>query len=428
MDRYLIKYLRDNADNQLSRKYIDYFKIELDWHIYNSENHISNNYYRNRKIGTKQRIVHLLQYSNALFSHLKNRNDNTKKVLSTLYYPINETMLALGYSIESPVWGSVGRDNIFGDIQTISWHKKVQNLIRNEDFHSFLDYKLHQQLEDFQNHLLKQYKNQDFKALFLYTDQYFYSKYNIEIFKKLNRPSFVFTHGLPGVYSLEVDNRSDYLMVWSQKIKENYVAIGFNPSKVKVVGNPKYKKIPSNNVLRSDLSDVLVLPVSSSLYHQHEYDQTILVDKSMAILYLYKVQNILKKRGVKKARYRLHPTLNRSWVHPFVDPSFYIQDTEPLQTSLKKTTLVIGATSTVLLEALIYGVNYIVFEPKDEDGLNLLNTSLVPPFDGSDPKLKIANDDLELENLIRSNALTDYTIVHDYIQDFDLSVLKEILD
>src|SRR5690606_41685381 len=129
-------------------------------------------------------------------------------------------------------------------------------------------------------------------------------------------------------------------MVWSEKIKENYIHAGFKESKIKVVGNLKYKKIPNNKTLRSDLTDVLILPVSSSIYHQHEYDQTILMDKSMAILYLYKIQRVLKKLGVKNVRYRLHPTLNRSWVHPFLDPSFYTQDTESLDASLNRTTLV----------------------------------------------------------------------------------------
>jgi hypothetical protein len=39
----------------------------------------------------------------------------------------------------------------------------------------------------------------------------------------------------------------------------------------------------------------------------------------------------------------------------------------------------------------------------------------------------IADDEVELEKMLRSNAITDYSLVHDYIQDFDLSVLKELL-
>jgi len=427
MDKYLIKYLRDNASNELSRKYIDFFKIELDWHIYNAERHISHSYYRDRKISTKEKLYSILQYQNSLFDSFINKSDHSPKVLSTVYFPVNNALNELGFKVMSPVWRSVGRKNIFGDHQVILWHRKIQNLIRHREFHSFLDIELHVELENFQQHLFNKYENANFRALFLYTDQFFYSKYNIDIFKKLNKPSFIFSHGLPGIYSKEVDHRSDYLLVWGEKIRENYLSAGFSADKVKVVGHPKYKKPSSANTLRSELSDVLVVPVSSVLYHQHEYDQTILMDKSMVILYLYQVQDVLTKLGVKKARYRVHPSLNKAWIKSFLDQKFYILDEEPLESSLSKTSLVIGATSTLFLESLIYGVNYIVFEPKDEEGMNMLNTTLVPPFDGSDPKVMVAHHASELSQMIKENVMNDFSIVRDYIQPFDISCLKDLI-
>jgi hypothetical protein len=321
----------------------------------------------------------------------------------------------------------VGKKNIFGDLKTVQWHKKIQELIRNEDFYLYLDSKLHIELEEFQHHLVLEYQKQDFRALLLSTDQHFYSKYSIDIFKKLERPSFVFSHGLPGIYSKSVDNRSDYLMVWGEKIKQNYLLADFDQSKVKVVGHPLYKKLPKAQELRSDLSDVLVIPVSSSIYHQHTYDDVVLADKSMAILYLYQVQSVLQKLGIKQARYRVHPAINKQWIHSFLDHDFYIQDTESLSKSLNRSSLIVGATSTVLLEALIHGVNYMVYEPTDADGINLLNFKNVPPFDGSESKLPIANNEQELEAMLKFNAMTDYDLVHDYIQDLDLTILKELI-
>lgn len=427
MDKYLIKYLVENADNELSKKYIDFFKVELDWHIYNSEAHISKIYHRNREISVKEKLLRLYQYSNALLLESNSIQSKKLKVLSTVHLPIKNSLSDLGFVSYSPIWHPVGKQNIYGDLKTLKWHKDIQNRIRNEDFYLFLEPKFHTELEGFQQHLLSQYQKQDFQALFLYTDQYFYSKYSIDIFKKMDRPSLIFTHGLPGIYTPEVDNRSDYLMVWSEKIKKNYINVGFNPSKIKVVGHPKYKNLPKKKDLRSDLSDVLIIPVSSVAWHQHEYDTTVVNDKSMVVLYLYKVQSVLKKLGLKKARYRVHPSINRDWVHAFLDHDFYVCDTQTLTDSLNRTSLIIGANSTVLLESLIQGVNYIAFDPKEENGVNMSGFKSVPPFDGSEEKLMICYDEDELEKMLRFNAMTDYSLVHEFIQDFDLTALKEII-
>jgi hypothetical protein len=427
MDKYLIKYLVENAETPLSRKYIDFFKAELDWHIYVSETHMASQYLRNRDILLKEKLLRVYQYSYALLFQSKTTSSNNDKVLSTAYFPFKDTLSNLGIDAYSPIWHPVGKKNIFGDLKTLKWHKNIQDRIRNADFHSFLEPTFHQELETFQDHLFQQYQEQDFKGLLLYTDQYFYSKYHIEIFKKLDRPSFIFTHGMPGLYSLEVDNRTDYLMVWSDKIKDNYINAGFEASKIKVVGHPKYKNIAKEKELRSDLSDVLVIPISSVTWHQQSYDNIVVSDASTAVIYLYKVQKVLKRLGVKRARYRTHPSINKEWIIPFLDPNFYTIDTEPLSTSLDRSSLLIGSVSTVMFESLMHGVNYIAYDPKDENGFNMGCYKAVPPFDGSEEKLMLANDEDELEDLLKLNAKTDYSLVHDYIQDLDLSVMKKLI-
>ncbi|PZX92487.1 hypothetical protein DOS84_15320 [Flavobacterium aquariorum] len=426
MDKYLIKYLRDNSENELSSKYIDFFKAELDWHIYNSEKHITKSYHRNRTITWREKAIELLQYSSAILNNPKQVSENVN-ILSTVNFSDKTLLKQLGFDSFFPVWQPIERKNVFGDFKTISWHKKTQRLIHKEDFNTYLKPELHAEFEKFQSHFIDQYTEKNFKALLLNTDQYFYSKYFIDVFKKIQKPSFVFSHGMPGIYSLDVDNRSDYLMVWSEKIKKNYIDAGFNFSKIKVVGNPKFKSLEKDKNLRSDLSNILIIPLSSALWHQHEYDNTVISDKSMIVLYLYKVQSVLKKIGIKKARYRPHPSIDKKWVHAFLDQDFYISDNEPLKDSLNRSSLVIGATSTVLLESLINGVNYIVFEPKDQEGINMAGFKLVPPFDGTDEKVMIANDEDELEKMLRYNAMSEYSLVHDYIQSFDLSILKDLI-
>ncbi len=428
MDTYLIKYLVDTADDELSKKYIDFFKAELDWQLYISETHMSKNYFRDRRKSIKEELLALYQYTHAVaFSkHLKSSSNS--KILSTVYFPNKDQFSGLQMDLYSPVWHPVGKTNIYGDVKTLQWHKNIQKRIRYDDFHLFLKPEFHKELEYFQQHLLKQYTKQDFKALFLYTDQYFYSKYSIDIFKKMDRPSFVFTHGMPGIYNLEVDNRADYLMMWSEKIKQNYIKAGFLESKLHVVGHPRYSKIPKGITLRSDLTDVLVIPVSSVTWHQHTYGDPVVNDASRVVLYLYTVQKVLQALGVQKARYRSHPSINQSWIHSFLDPDFYVFDTEALPTSLQRASLVIGSNSTVVLEALLQGVNYMAFDPKDEHGVNMSGYTSVPPFDGSEEKLMMADNETELGKMIRANAMTDASLVHDYIQEFDLSVLKKLIN
>ena len=428
MDKYLIKYLVDTTENELSKKYIDFFKAELDWQIYVSETHMGAEYLRDRDIILKEKVLRLYQYMYSLLIKSKSNQARSSKILSTVYFPFRDRLTNLNIDLHSPIWHPVGKKNIFGDVNTLKWHKNIQNRIRNADFNSFLEPKFHQNLEHFQQHLLAQYKKHDFKALFLYTDQYFYSKYAIEIFKKMNRPSFIFTHGMPGIYSKEVDNRSDYLMVWSEKIRKNYIKVGFDAAKVKVVGHPIYTNLEKEKMLRSSLSDILIIPVSSVTWHQHEYDNVVVNDASMVILYLYKVQHVLRKLGIKKARYRPHPSINKKWIIPFLDSDFYTLENQSLTTSLKKASLVIGANSTIVLEALMNGVNYLAFDPKDENGVNMSGYKSVPPFDGSEEKLKLAQNEAELEKMIKDKVKTEYSLVHDFIQDFDLSVLKELIN
>jgi hypothetical protein len=88
---------------------------------------------------------------------------------------------------------------------------------------------------------------------------------------------------------------------------------------------------------------------------------------------------------------------------------------------------VIGPTSTVFLEALYYGVNYVCFEPSIED-IDLLNFPLVPPFDGSDERVPIAKNEDELEKIIKRKILVNLEVFDDYIKTpFDLSFIKTMI-
>lgn len=428
MDKYIVKYLRDHATDEASKKVIDFLKIEFDRQIYTFHyNAASVNKKKTRLDRFKDKYTTVKNYAEIV---AENKTDlpNRQNVLSFIEFPIAKNLDDLGLHPLSPSWNRVEGSTILGDLKTISWFRRIHKTVKSGNLKQFLNPEFHEDFLSIQDHLIEQYRKYNIRALLLRSDVYYMSKFALDLFNQMQLPTFIFTHGLPAIYSLEVDNRSDYLMVWGEKMRQNYIDVGFDPAKIKVVGHPSYQNVPKSQDLSNNFSDVLVIPVSASLGHQNEYERTVLMDKSATVLYLYKVQKVLEKLGVSKARFRVHPSINRNWIYSFVDQNFYSVDTASLHDSLNRTSLVIGATSTVFLEALIHGVNYIVYEPKDEKGLSMLNTTLVPPFDGSDTKVQTADDEYQLERKLVEKALTDYTIVHDYIQDFDISVLKEILD
>ena len=92
-----------------------------------------------------------------------------------------------------------------------------------------------------------------------------------------------------------------------------------------------------------------------------------------------------------------------------------------MSNSLNSTSLVIGPTSTVLLESLYANVNYIVFEPSTE-GLDFLNYPIVSPFDGDDNDILVAKNQEELKKLIHEKSCVSEDALNGYFTSkFDFS-------
>ena len=154
--------------------------------------------------------------------------------------------------------------------------------------------------------------------------------------------------------------------------------------------------------------------VSKSLNGAQHRDAVRLIDRGNLIIYLEGIRNVLKAIGVKKVRLRVHPSENIDWYFKFIDRDFFVADNVLLRDSLKRSTLVIGPTSTVFLESIYYGVNYLVYEPASQN-VDLSGFPLVPPFDGSDPKVPIAKNEAELLRMLKEKTLVDKTVFNDYV-------------
>lgn len=408
----------------MARKYIEMLKVELDWFIYNYGEHISHTHCRNRKYTLKERVYNLLVAYSALYACPKKTGNN---VLSSVSFSDFKLQVAnLGYNILTTILQPASYKQVLGTRNLCKMIKYKNNAIARGCFDDICNETFFNLIDQCRADMLELLQAYPIKGIFLYTDEYFESKLLIDIAKELGIPTFDFLHGLPGDYSLDADSHTDYLMVWGQRIKQNYIDAGFDANKIVVVGNSKYGSYEKNEILRNSLEDILVIPVSSVRWHQSSWNTPVLIDRSMIVLYLYEVQHVLERLNIRHARFRSHPSLNIDWVYGFLDMDFWSKDTQPLKESLKRSSLVIGATSTVMLEAIMNGVNYLVYEPQ-ENGINMLRTSPIPPFDGKDEKLHVAFNEEDLYSLLTNKYQADTTILDDYMQPLDLKPIKELL-
>ncbi|MFN4152659.1 MAG: hypothetical protein ACK4IX_17080, partial [Candidatus Sericytochromatia bacterium] len=270
------------------------------------------------------------------------------------------------------------------------------------------------------------YKHKNVKALFLAQDMNFFQKIIIKAFKENNKKSFIFLHGLPARYNNIDDNRTDYLLVWGDKIKENYINKGVDKNKIFSVGHPLYQKYERKN-LRFSLDNILVITKSLPGAPISSDEELLFQDRSRILLYLYSIQNTLSKFGVNNVRLRVHPSENINWYMKYVDKKFYTPDYNNLKESIEKSTLLIGPMSTLLLESIYYGVNYLLYEPNYE-GYSLLNEKIVEPFDGSDKNIPVAKNEDELYEILKERVLVNPDCFHDYIKTpFDIKFIKDLI-
>jgi len=414
----VVKIVYDNSDDKFV---VDLIKHELDWRLYDYGEHLENY----RLLTTKQLLIsdikNFCRFVQSFFCCPQSSGKN--RVLSFLPN-LDDLLRKNGYTPYSYIYFRKTAHSIHS-LKLFYFKFKVDRVIRRHDFNRMLsntDIKFINSYIDFLKELIIKY---DFKALIVTTDEFFYQRSAIAAFQLLGRPTISFTHGLPGNYVMESDTRADYILTWGNAIRQNYIKIGLNPSKIHVVGNPKYQTSFKDITIHWDDKNILVIPESAFEYHQHTYSQPHFPDRSRMIAYLYEVQYVLMELGYKKARFRPHPSLNWNWFLKYVDMGFYEIDKKNLVESIRMTSMIIGATSSVFLEYMKEGKNYIVYErPR-----TCSDYPLVPPFNGHDKRIPFASTPDQLMELMRRKPIVDPSVFDDYIQGFDkeklLSLMKE---
>jgi len=444
MERYIIKYLMDSTHDEWRKRYYDYMRLALDHHLWSYGNNISSSL--ERWIDHKQNYV-IPKHGIVRFilSKIKSKPQRVKPVESNIrvtsdkaykykllaiyqkpYLPDDtiEALHQLGITVEyaydeGKVWtDAMGRLN--------SWYSKMKFLPFNE---IIMDNHI-EELKEIYTSLLDAIKQSKIDALVVFTAEPFEAKILIDIFRELGRISMELIHGIPGSKPTE-ENRVDYVLTYGDGIKRIFLDAGFEEEKVLVSGNSKYVKYPDliKDHLRCSTDDVLVLTSASSVEHQHqwEYDNFSTNDRSLLIAYLYSVEAVLKRVGVTHARLRPHPIVDKHWLSQFVDMDFYEMDYLSLSESYAKATCCIGQNSTAVLEAIQSGVSYIVYEPGDGKH-SLTGDKLIPLYDGSNPYLKVAYKEEDLEQMINAHYCPDIRVLNGFMECFKPEVIKEVLD
>lgn len=417
---YLLRWLKDTgeADPWL----LDLLKYELDKRIYYYGAHFSRPHETPSFKGHLGRLRSLLR--NAVLNVKRGEGawNPGPRVCSGAYFSFNSALERDGFSVRQVPWKASKRllrdDALYAKLATARY------LLDTADFKELLSPAFSRLAADLREGLKRYFVDNSVSALVVPYDLPFFERLAIEVFRELGRPSFVSLHGLPGRYNRIDDNRADYLLVWGDKIKANYVAAGFKESKIYVTGHPDYGTLPGK-VEPGSLERVLV--ISKSMGGAQHSAEEILSDRGNLPLYLYSVRRALRALGVKSARLRLHPSESAGWYEKFLDGDFYRIDRGPLSLSLERASMVIGPTSTVFVEAMVAGREYVVYEPA-AGGRDLINYPLVPPFDGSCPGLAAIHDEQGLAGRLSSRSGVEAAVLGGYIKaPFDIAFMRGLV-
>jgi hypothetical protein len=406
-------------------KYYDFLKEIYDVRMYHYGGHFKYHFENSRP--WKERFWQSVK--NNLISAIaflrQKRITKQPTVLSTVYFNADLFLKNhYGINVSRPPWAFNSYKHNIYDWNLHKRSKKLRERFTQGNFYSLTTDAFINEIKAYQQELKAYVLRNNIIGLFLAQDVGFFEKLAIDVFKELNRPSFAFVHGLQ-FWLNEVDwSRTDYLVVWGELSKKDFIQHGFSGDRILVSGHPVYKK--QKKSIRFGLEHVLVL--ANSLNGITPSEEYLLTDRSNCIYYLQLIQESLQKLGVKKAYLRPHPSENPEWYRINVDPNFFILDRDPIAVTLEKSSLVIGPTSTVLLEALQYGVNYTVFNPENQYGKGLNGLRTPPFFDGYHDKIPVAKSSVELESIIKEKKAIDVTVLDEIMaEQFSMEEVHSIL-
>jgi hypothetical protein len=350
----------------------------------------------------KKTIIKYLRFFLLIRNTLLFRKKKLNSIMSNAYVSVSLP----GVNVVRPPWAISFSTNISNSLAIFFVIENIQKELDKRRIKTLMSQEFKLVLLEFEKEMSKLFSEYKITALIVPNDMAFLENLSIKIAKKNNIPSFVYLHGLPARYNYIDDNRAEYLVVWGNGLKREYINGGVSRDKILTLKHPVYSNF-DNVVLESTLDNVLVLTKAISGVPCNS-TEIVLPKRSVLLLYLELVKFNLQKLGVTKAQLRLHPSERKDFYEDGLPDDFFVINESSKEEVLLKTSLVIGPTSTMILDTIKAGTNYILFDPVF-DGLTLEGMPLVVPFTG-ESFIKLSNSFEE----IRNNIANPYTNI-----DFD---------
>ncbi len=330
-------------------------------------------------------------------------------ICSNAYFGIDEDFKQFGYTILPPPPISLPAGSIYRNLRKLAG--TLRRIINHGTLVEILDLTRSTLIKNYISEAAAFFAAEKIRALVVPYDLPFWERVNILAARLADIPSFIFLHGIPGRYNLIDDNWTDFIAVWGKAIRGHYLAADFKTEKLLVIGHPRYRSYTGS--VQEKPGDILVTTYGMN-GSQHS-DKARGQNRGNLISYVYSIQRALAASGITCARLRPHPSENQLWYADKIDRNFYSLDTAPLTQSLQVASLIIGAPSTLIIDSAYLGRTYIVYEPL-KTGQNLLDFSVVPPFDGSDPRLPVVRTEEELCTMIKSKPVIGKEFFTDYVE------------
>lgn len=402
-----------------------FVKYEFDNKIYHYGDHFVNSsdkkvFGRNNLLYQKQLIDLFIKIQKNVSIELENPKNflsSNKSLFSNAYFDWRSGMEQNGFRILPCPWSGVIPDNPLW-VNLLNQANVIRELFKS-DFNIFYNPHFFKILETtYKNYTIFFSRHPGMGIMIPYTNPFF-EGICTSIFKEINKPTFLAIHGCPGQFEdfYSGEHPVDFLAVWGELIKEKFVRAEIPQEQILVSGHPTYSGLSFPNIT-SSFDNVLVL--GHAQMGAPRLGQPHSSDRSRNIDHAWRIQKVLLKLGIKKARFRPHPCESREWYNEFLDGKFFEIDTYQGATdSIQASTLVIGPVSTMALEALMFGKNFVAFIPEHSHYNPIGHPCFEPnaPFDGSDPRLPVARNEDSLFEILKSKKIADQNIIKDFIAD-----------
>ena len=311
-----LKYKYDQSSKE-DQQIFDHLYFDLSYKIYGRGDHFAWHGKFSWKNYASRKLV--LSYKNIKKKKVNSINSGPL-ILSNAYHNFNLELEKLGYQVFHPPWYDPLHANYSPASLNIAQEcYEMRNKISQKTVNEILQPEFFNEVREFKKKLKDYFSQLNFSAAFFPNDICFFESIAVSILKELKIASLIIIHGLPAGYSEEENRSVDYLLVWGDEIKKNYVEHGFKAENIFVSGHPNYLQLYKGD-LRSDLSQVLVLGQSFNACFVKEVN---LGDCGNLILYTEMIKNALRSLGVKKARLRPHPSMSKKFYHEFIDLNFF---------------------------------------------------------------------------------------------------------